>query len=154
MPSFWTCKSHLKISGVKPRTPWKPSFSWRRPRTRPFESAWPTLCPHRPPPLWLPGESLLGGAGETHQEDGWPPDQPPQAGWSSGWVKGVSLGSTTRDLWSLLDFEEPLWCQVFYMKPLAAATRQLFNPPGDLSQTLDQMQTIRLFAEKNKWMRN
>ena len=29
------------------------------------------LCgPHRPPPLCLPGESLLGGAGETHQEDG------------------------------------------------------------------------------------
>ena len=106
--------------------------------------------PRRPPPLWLPGESLLGGAGETHQEDGWPPDQPPQAGWSSGWVKGVSLGSTTRDFWSLLDFEEPLWCQGFYMKPLSAATRQLFNSPGALSQTLDQMQTIRLFAEKNK----
>ena len=70
------------------------------------------LCgPHRPPPLCLPGESLLGGAGETHQEDGWPPDQPPQAGRSSGWVKGISLGSTIRKLWSLVDFEEPsgLW---------------------------------------------
>ena len=109
------------------------------------------LCgPHRPPPLYLPGESLLGGAGETHQEDGWPPDQPPQAGRSSGWVKGISLGSTIRNLWSLADFEEPLWCQGFYMKPLSAASRQLFNPLEALSQALDQMQTIRLFADKNK----
>ena len=36
------------------------------------------------------------------------------------------------------------------MKPLSPATRQLFNPLGALSQALDQMQTIRLFAEKNK----
>ena len=43
-------------------------------------------------------------------------------------------------------FEEPLWCQGFCLKPLSAATRQLFNHPGALSQALDQMETIKLFA--------
>ena len=43
----------------------------------------------------------------------------------------------------------PLWCQCFCLKPLCAATEQLFNCPGALSQDLDQMETIKLFAAKN-----
>ena len=106
--------------------------------------------PRRCPPLWPPGEPLLGGAGETHQEDGWPPDQPPQAGWASGWVKGISLGSMTRNLWSLEDFEEPLWCQGFYMKPLSAATRQLFNPPGGPLPSLGPNANNKTFCRKKQ----
>eukprot|EP00069_Balaena_mysticetus_P004135 bmy_17137T0 len=34
----------------------------------------------------FPGEPLRGRAGITHQEDGRPPDQPLQAGWSAGWA--------------------------------------------------------------------
>ena len=51
--------------------------------------AW--LLPAETPHLWLPGEPLPRWGSEIHQEDGWPPDQPPQAGWSPGWVGRVSL---------------------------------------------------------------
>nr|XP_025704912.1 putative ferritin heavy polypeptide-like 19 [Callorhinus ursinus] len=37
-------------------------------------------------------------------------------------------------------------------QPLPAATRQLFNHPGALSQAVDQMETIKFFPHKqNKW---
>ena len=58
----------------------------------------------------------------------------------------------TMSLWSPVAFEEPLWYQGFCLKPLSAATRQLFNHPGALSQALDQMETIKLFAEKKKYI--
>ena len=51
-------------------------------------------------------------------------------------------------------FEEPLWCQGFCLKPLSAATRQLFNHPGALSQALGQMETVKLFAAKKKKAEN
>ncbi|KAJ8788579.1 hypothetical protein J1605_005310 [Eschrichtius robustus] len=51
-------------------------------------------------------------------------------------------------------FEEPLWCQGFCLKPLSAASRQLFNHPGALSQALGQMETVKLFAAKKKKAEN
>ena len=36
MPSSRMCRSHLKMSDVKPRTLWKPPFSYRRTRTWPY----------------------------------------------------------------------------------------------------------------------
>ena len=73
----------------------------------------------------------------------------PQLGWASISLKG-SPSSTTRSLQSPVDFEDPLWCQGFCLKSLSAPTRQLFNHPGALSHALDQMETIKLFAEKKK----
>ena len=52
----------------------------------------------------------------------------PQGGWAGLSSKG-SPASTTRSLLSLVVLEGPLWCQSFCLKPLSAATRQLFNHP-------------------------
>ena len=57
--------------------------------------AWPGFYPCRPPHLWLPGEPLPRWGGKTHQEDGWLPDQPLQAGWSPGWVGQISFQRLT-----------------------------------------------------------
>ena len=48
---FQDAQKRLKTSRVKPRTLWKPPFSWRSTRTSPFGSAWPGFCLHRAPPL-------------------------------------------------------------------------------------------------------
>ena len=46
-------------------------------------------------------------------------------------------------------FEEPTWHQGC-LKPLSAATRQLFNILEPSLKVLDQMETIKLFAAKKK----
>lgn len=58
----------------------------------------------------------------------------PRQGWAS-----ISLLGSPSSLPSTVAFEEPLWFPRFYLKPLSAATRQLFNHPGALSQALDQV---------------
>ena len=100
---------------------------------------------------WKP---LPRWGGETHQEDS---DHltnllrmaGPQAGLGEFSSKALASG-TIRSLWSPVAFENPPWCQGFCLKSLSAATRQLFNHPGALSQALDQMETIKLFAAKKK----
>ena len=89
--SFRTCRRCLKMSGVKSRMVWKLPFSWRA-WNRPFSTYMAWGLPMQTPPRWLSGESLPAAAGETHQEDGWPPDQPLQAGWSPCGVGWVQLG--------------------------------------------------------------
>ena len=58
----------------------------------------------------------------------------PRQGWAS-----ISLEGLPSSLPSTVAFEEPLWFPRFCLKPLSAATRQLFNHPGALSQALDQV---------------
>uniref|UniRef100_A0A8C6F692 Ferritin n=1 Tax=Monodon monoceros TaxID=40151 RepID=A0A8C6F692_MONMO len=73
----------------------------------------------------------------------------PRLGWASISSKG-SPSSMTRSLRSPVAFEEPLWCRAFCLKPRSVASMQLVNHTGALSQAMDQMETIKLFAEKKK----
>eukprot|EP00069_Balaena_mysticetus_P013519 bmy_22336T0 len=59
----------------------------------PHQALWlrrPGVLPAQTPPLDFL-EPLPGRAGETHQEDGRPPDQPPQAARTPGWAGRASL---------------------------------------------------------------
>ena len=75
-------QAHLRLSGVKPRMPRRPPSSGTSTRTRPSWTCKPGALPAQPPPPSLPGEPRPRWAAETRQEDGRPPDRPPQAGWS------------------------------------------------------------------------
>ena len=70
MPASRTCRSHLKMSGVKPRTLWKPPFSYRRTRTWPYWICMAWVLPAQNPPWWPPGEPLPRWGGETLQKMG------------------------------------------------------------------------------------
>ena len=56
---------------------------------------------------------FLGEEMKLIKKDGWPPDPPPQAVWSPGWVGWISIywkgspSSTTRSLWGPVAFEVP-----------------------------------------------
>lgn len=69
-----------------------------------------------------------------------------------GWMHVSSKGSSsnkTRSLRSLWPLRNPSGVGSSAYKTLSTATKQLFNHPGALSQGLDQMETIKLFAEKS-----
>ena len=63
-------------------------------------------------------------------------------GWASISLKG-SPSSLTSSLRSPAAFEEPLCCQSFFLKLLSAATRQLFNRLGSLSQDVEIIKLLQ-----------
>ena len=87
-PSSRTCRSDpgsrgQTVDAVGP--PCSQIRTWTRPSWVPRPRVFPLPTP---PPWFL--EPRPAQAGET-QDDGRPPDQPPQAGWSPGWTGWVSL---------------------------------------------------------------
>lgn len=92
--------------------------------------------------------------GESVKKMGEPSDQSPQVGWFPGCVGWGSLKKAHPQSWlgasrAWGPLKSCCECQDFCLKPLAAANRQFSNHSGDLSQRLDQMETIQLFAENN-----
>ena len=72
----------------------------------------------------------------------------PQAGPGGLSLKG-SESNTTRTLQSSEAFEEPSGVRASTWSPSLWPLKQLFNHPGALSQILDQMEPIKVFADKN-----
>ena len=81
--------------------------------------------------------------------------QPVGSSWTRGRTTLPCVARLVLNYWTTRDapklaFEEPLWCHCVCLKPLSPTTRQFFNSPGALSQALDNMETIELFAGKKK----
>ena len=144
------CRRHLKMSGIKSRMVWKPPFSWRKTSTRPLRSAWPGVHPHKP---------HLSDFRESHFQEQ---------------VKLKKMGGHLTSLCRLAGPQAALgeYLQKTYLQawPRASGTQWPLRSPlmsgasawspslqplgrclstGTLSQTLDQIETIKLFTAKN-----
>ena len=85
-----------------------------------------------------------------------PPDCPPQAGALPPRLGWTRISSKHQSLWNPaafgLGWGEPFASPVSRLppEPLPAATRQLYKDPGALDPAVEQMETIKPFAEGKK----
>lgn len=135
--------------GRKPRTPWKLLSYWRRPEPGPLYPKALGIPTHTPTSLTSRGAAAWG-AGETHQEDGPPPDRPLQAA-----RPRAGLGHFLLQSLPLRCPQEPLGTSLslgFYLKSLCRHEAAL-EPPWTFHPSCEPKGNKYIVAEKGTGIR-